>query len=232
MSAVQVRCPTCQTLLRPTASLTPGCMIRCPSCQTAFKISLPAPRAHVQPPPRKQRPSVDPEARARWTAGVAGLAGVGAVAGATAARAVLRRTDDPDPYLGEDFGLIDADRSCVVTTHDGVDLAVREVGPSDAPVTVVFAHGFCLNMGAFHFQRRELALLWGDQVRMVFYDQRGHGKSGSAAPRTYAQGPEGANAVIPPWTTKGNKIAAGTFLGTKNNLPLVFKTVKLERMPH
>ena len=57
--------------------------------------------------------------------------------------------------------------------------------PTDAPVTVVFAHGFCMNMGAFHFQRCELARVWGDQVRMVFYDQRGHGRSSSAAPRTY-----------------------------------------------
>src|SRR5262245_48274218 len=62
MSTVQVRCPTCQTLLRPTATLTSGCMIRCPSCQTAFKVSLPQPvqaasRAHVEPPPRNRRPA-------------------------------------------------------------------------------------------------------------------------------------------------------------------------------
>jgi pimeloyl-ACP methyl ester carboxylesterase len=123
--------------------------------------------------------------RARWTAGVAGLAGVGSVAGASAARSMMHRTNTQDPYRGENFGLIDADRGCVVTTPDGIDLTVREVGPVDAPVTVVFAHGFCMNMGAFHFQRRELARTWGDQVRMVFYDQRGHGKSGTAAPRTY-----------------------------------------------
>ena len=53
------------------------------------------------------------------------------------------------------------------------DLAVREVGPEDARLTVVFAHGFCLRMGAFHFQRARLAEQWGPQVRMVFYDQRG-----------------------------------------------------------
>ena len=44
-----------------------------------------------------------------------------------------------------------------------------------APLTVVFAHGFCLRMGAFHFQRARLTEQWGSQVRMVFYDQRGHG---------------------------------------------------------
>ena len=84
------------------------------------------------------------------------------------------------PHRDEDFELLDADRSCVVTTPDGVPLAVREVGPQDAPLTVVFAHGFCLRMGAFHFQRARLAEQWGPQVRMVFYDQRGHGQSGEA----------------------------------------------------
>ena len=71
----------------------------------------------------------------------------------------------------------------MVTTPDGVDLAVREVGPEDARLTVVFAHGFCLRMGAFHFQRARLAEQWGPQVRMVFYDQRGHGQSGEAPTR-------------------------------------------------
>ena len=73
----------------------------------------------------------------------------------------------------------------MVTTADGVSLAVREVGPENAPLTVVFAHGFCLCMGAFHFQRARLAEQWGPQVRMVFYDQRGHGQSGDASPETY-----------------------------------------------
>lgn len=73
----------------------------------------------------------------------------------------------------------------MITTDDGVPLAVREVGPKDAKLTVVFAHGFCLRMSAFHFQRARLAEQWGDQVRMVFYDQRGHGRSGEAPPDTY-----------------------------------------------
>jgi pimeloyl-ACP methyl ester carboxylesterase len=55
----------------------------------------------------------------------------------------------------------------------------------DAPLTVVFAHGFCLRMGAFHFQRARLTEQWGPQVRMVFYDHRGHGQSGDAPPETF-----------------------------------------------
>ncbi|UGU30900.1 alpha/beta hydrolase [Mycolicibacterium smegmatis] len=122
---------------------------------------------------------------ARWLAGVAGLAAVGTVAGVSLARSLTLRVSKEDPYAGEDFELLDADRSSVVTTGDGVPLAVREVGPKDAKLTVVFAHGFCLRMSAFHFQRVRLAEQWGDQVRMVFYDQRGHGRSGEAPPDTY-----------------------------------------------
>ncbi|NVN50541.1 alpha/beta hydrolase [Mycolicibacterium hippocampi] len=120
-----------------------------------------------------------------WLAGAAGISAVGTAAGVTAARSLRRRFKGEDPHLDEDFELLDADRSCVVTTPDGVPLAVREVGPQDAPLTVVFAHGFCLRMGSFHFQRARLSEQWGPQVRMVFYDQRGHGQSGESSPDTY-----------------------------------------------
>jgi len=98
---------------------------------------------------------------------------------------IQRTTAVEDPYADEEFERLDSDRSYVVTTPDGVQLAVREVGPVDAPVTMVFAHGFCLRLGAFHFQRTRLAEKWGPRVRMVFYDQRGHGLSGEADPETY-----------------------------------------------
>ncbi|WP_099246929.1 alpha/beta fold hydrolase [Mycobacterium sp. shizuoka-1] len=116
---------------------------------------------------------------------MAGLGAVGTVAGLSAARAFAHRSYIEDAYQGEDFALLDADRGCVVTTADGIPLVVREVGPITAPLTVVFAHGFCLRMGSFHFQRAALAQRWGDQVRMVFYDQRGHGQSGPAPVDTY-----------------------------------------------
>ncbi|MGB8795336.1 MAG: alpha/beta hydrolase, partial [Mycobacterium sp.] len=113
---------------------------------------------------------------ARWLAGAAGLGAVGTIAGVTAARSMTRRAAIEDPYANENFETLDGDRSYMVTTPDGVPLAVREVGPADAPLTVVFAHGFCLRMGAFHFQRMRLSDEWGPQVRMIFYDQRGHGR--------------------------------------------------------
>lgn len=123
---------------------------------------------------------------ARWLAGAAGLGAVGTIAGVTVARSMTNRHPViDDPYANEDFETLDGDRSYMVTTPDGVPLAVREVGPTDAPLTVVFAHGFCLRMGAFHFQRMRLSDEWGPQVRMIFYDQRGHGRSGEAPPETY-----------------------------------------------
>jgi pimeloyl-ACP methyl ester carboxylesterase len=128
---------------------------------------------------------VDRAGLARWLAGAAGLGAVGTIAGITVARSMTRRAVIEDPYLNENFETLDGDRSYVVTTPDGVPLAVREVGPADAPLTVVFAHGYCLRMGAFHFQRIRLSEEWGPQVRMIFYDQRGHGRSGDAPPETY-----------------------------------------------
>ncbi len=123
--------------------------------------------------------------RARWLAGAAGLSTVGTLAGVSIARQMTRRAVVDDPYANENFEALDGDRSYVVTTPDGVPLAVREVGPVDAPLTAVFAHGFCLRMGAFHFQRMRLCEEWGPKVRMIFYDQRGHGRSGEAPPKTY-----------------------------------------------
>jgi pimeloyl-ACP methyl ester carboxylesterase len=121
---------------------------------------------------------------------LAGVAGISTVAGLSATKALRRRRMINDVYEGEDFKLLDADRGCVVTTPDGTSLVVREVGPVTAPLTIVFAHGFCVRMGSFHFQRTALAAprgdqVRGDQVRMVFYDQRGHGQSASAATETY-----------------------------------------------
>jgi pimeloyl-ACP methyl ester carboxylesterase len=121
-----------------------------------------------------------------WLAGGAGVTAVATIVGASARRSMTQRASViEDPYADEDFDRLDDDVSYVVTTPDGVTLAVREAGPVDAPLTMVFVHGFCLRMGAFHFQRTRLPDRLGPRVRMVFYDQRGHGRSGEADPETY-----------------------------------------------
>jgi pimeloyl-ACP methyl ester carboxylesterase len=60
-----------------------------------------------------------------------------------------------------------------VRTPDGVRLHVEEDGVPDAPVTVVFSHGFTAQLDEFRLQREALA----GRARIVLYDQRGHGRS-------------------------------------------------------
>jgi pimeloyl-ACP methyl ester carboxylesterase len=151
-----------------------------------------------------------------WLAGGAGLTAVATIVGASARRSMTQRTTIiEDPYADEDFETLDRDRSYVVTTPDGVPLAVREAGPADAQVTMVFVHGFCLRLGAFHFQRTRLAEKWGPRVRMVFYDQRGHGRSGEAAPETYTltQLGEDLESVLKALAPRGVIVLVGHSMG-------------------
>lgn len=120
---------------------------------------------------------------------VSGAVGAVVVSGVTAQRRAVRRyrelTASPDiPY-----DTLTADRSYSVASADGLALHVEEVGPADAPLTVVFAHGWTLRLGAWHYQRIGLAGPgFGDrkatettsQARLVFFDQRSHGSSGRA----------------------------------------------------
>jgi pimeloyl-ACP methyl ester carboxylesterase len=64
--------------------------------------------------------------------------------------------------------------SRTVTTDDGVPLHVEVDGRADAPVTVVFSHGFTARLAEWELQRRALR----HRARLVFWDQRGHGRSG------------------------------------------------------
>jgi pimeloyl-ACP methyl ester carboxylesterase len=107
-------------------------------------------------------------------AAVATSAAGAAVAGVLAAerRAVGRARSRPDPYADEPLGKLHT-QGIDVRADDGVLLHVEVDGKADAPVTIVFAHGFTLCMDAFHFQRRDLA----DEYRLAFYDQRHHGAS-------------------------------------------------------
>jgi len=123
--------------------------------------------------------------RAGIVAGVAGLVAAGAAVGlATERYAIGRIRGGPDPEADEPFGRLPADRTRTVTTDDGLPLAVEEVGPRDAPLTVVFVHGYCLAMGSWHYQRLGLADMTHPRIRMVFYDHRSHGRSGRAPTET------------------------------------------------
>jgi pimeloyl-ACP methyl ester carboxylesterase len=136
---------------------------------------------------------------------VVGLAAAGTAAGVALSRIAARRVRAAQfgdvgelaaelvaAHLREDDPLgaaaRQADRSALVQTDDGVLIAVEEIGPRDAPLTVVFVHGYTLSMASWTFQRRslaaELATANGHRpdARLVFYDQRGHGASGRGEP--------------------------------------------------
>jgi pimeloyl-ACP methyl ester carboxylesterase len=116
---------------------------------------------------------------------VAGVAGVvAAVAVATEKYAIGRIRGRPDPAADEPFGRLRPDRARTVRTDDGVPLVVEEVGPGDAPLTVLFVHGLALALGSWHYQWLGLADMTRPRLRMVFYDQRSHGRSGRADPDT------------------------------------------------
>ncbi|GAA5067562.1 alpha/beta fold hydrolase [Nocardia callitridis] len=143
---------------------------------------------------------------------------VGGLAGAHALRRAGSRVLWPalrDELRDEDFDLIDRDDPGVVHADDGVRLVTRTCGPADAPVTVVFVHGFCNSMETFHFQRRDLARRWGARVRMVLFDQRGHGRSGtpSTGSCTVEQLGRDLAAVIEQSAPTGRVVLVGHSLG-------------------
>jgi pimeloyl-ACP methyl ester carboxylesterase len=72
-----------------------------------------------------------------------------------------------------------------ITTGDGVQLAVRDYDPPARTHTVVFLHGFCLSRASWALQIDYLLRRYGDSVRMITYDHRGHGGSSAAPVGTY-----------------------------------------------
>ena len=96
---------------------------------------------------------------------------LGVGAGIAVERALVGRDlRREDPEAGEPFGELRG-APATVTSHDGTELEVEDFGSGPC---LVFSHGFSLNQDAWHYQRRDLAA----EVRCVFFDQRGHGRSG------------------------------------------------------
>lgn len=62
-----------------------------------------------------------------------------------------------------------------VTSFDGAQLHVTQSGPADAPLAVVLVHGWSLSSRSW--QRVATALAARGDVRVLTYDQRGHGRS-------------------------------------------------------
>jgi pimeloyl-ACP methyl ester carboxylesterase len=117
-------------------------------------------------------------------AGAAGIAVAGTAVGVARHRRVIARRGAGD---ATPFGSLRS-KPITVVADDGVPLHVEvdELAPDEdngrrrtrraahPPLTVVFCHGYALNLDCWHFQRAGYRGL----VRSVFYDQRSHGRSG------------------------------------------------------
>ena len=106
------------------------------------------------------------------TAGIA----AGAVAGGMIGRTVLNARRRGDPEADEHLSELPPELLGPVLSSDGTGLAVRAAGAPSKP-TIVFVHGFSLDMTTWHYQWTSLS----DRFRCVLFDFRSHGRSARAA---------------------------------------------------
>ena len=98
---------------------------------------------------------------------------------------------------------------------DGVRLHVTVTGPVDAEVTVVMLHGWTLDGRSWHRQVADLRERFGDRVRLVTYDARGHGRSSCLALRdaTLAQLGDDLATVVDEIAPSGPIVLVGHSMG-------------------
>jgi len=141
-------------------------------------------------------------------------AGMGAVLGVAAERVAMGR-----PLLpraggddGEEYGSLHSP-GVTVTADDGTALHVEvdEPGRGAPPVTVVFSHGYALTMDSWYFQRKALR----GRYRLVLWDQRGHGRSGTGPPgsATIEQVGRDLSAVVDAVAPDGPLVLVGHSMG-------------------
>lgn len=161
--------------------------------------------------------------------GVLGAAATGAAVGVATRWSRLsreRRAIEADSDATPELGLLPPGTPWSVTADDGVRLDAEVIeftgGPTggrkrnDGPsLTVVLVHGFALDRRCWHFQRRALAELVDPRVRLVLFDQRGHGRS-ERPPRescTIAQLGEDLDAVLRALAPEGPVVLVGHSMG-------------------
>lgn len=77
-------------------------------------------------------------------------------------------------------------RRQTITTSDGISLAVEEFGgDARAAITIVLQHGLCLSKESWSPQIRLLLRRYGNDVRIIRFDLRGHGQSSPADMDSY-----------------------------------------------
>jgi pimeloyl-ACP methyl ester carboxylesterase len=155
------------------------------------------------------------------TATVGALA-AGAAAGLAIERLAVRRAlGRDDPAAAEPFGSLRGAPYPVVA-DDGITLHVEIDEPDDQPdpprATVVFCHGYALNQDSWHFQRLALR----GSARLVFWDQRSHGRSerSPAGNATIAQTGRDLGRIIEEVAPEGPLVLVGHSMGGMSILAL------------
>ncbi|WP_331714649.1 alpha/beta fold hydrolase [Auraticoccus cholistanensis] len=122
-------------------------------------------------------------------AGLTALAAGGVAAGLELERRIVGRGSRDRDVPAEDFFGLRSDGPAVTTSdglvlHTEVDELADHQPLGDGPVypelTVVMVHGYALSLDCFHFQRKHLR----GRARLVLYDQRSHGRSPMADPKS------------------------------------------------
>jgi pimeloyl-ACP methyl ester carboxylesterase len=116
--------------------------------------------------------------RTAWVAGAAAVVGAAVTAGKIVA---LRERRAPDPESGERYDELPPEEISPVVSFDGTLIHVRAAGDPSKP-TLVFSHGFSIDMTTWHYQWKELS----KDYRCVLFDHRGHGRSGKATGGDYS----------------------------------------------
>ena len=73
----------------------------------------------------------------------------------------------------------------IIAASDGVRLSLRDYGSRAPDHTVVLLHGLCLDQSSWDIQIGQLIREWGNDIRIISYDHRGHGDSADAPLHTY-----------------------------------------------
>ncbi|GAB94097.1 pimeloyl-ACP methyl ester carboxylesterase [Kineosphaera limosa] len=197
---------------------------------------LPAPKGVPKLPELK---APRPKSLPKGAIGVAlGLTAAGLTAAAGFAADRLNRDRrlalELDKELTVDPFHDDPDEEHTVHAADGVALHVEvdlPRGPdgelvSDPRPTIVLSHGYCLSSRAWVFQRRALREAG---YRVVLWDQRGHGRSGTGEPDSYDIAQLGSDlehvlaAVVPtgPIVLVGHSMGGMTMMSLALNFPEV-----------
>ncbi|MGI8888312.1 MAG: alpha/beta fold hydrolase [Nocardioidaceae bacterium] len=113
------------------------------------------------------------------TGALIGVVATGAAAGILAERTALARRRAARPVEG--LGSLRGERHTVMA-DDGVELfaEIDDLTPgatAQAQITVVFVHAYAVNLDSWHYQRAALR----GSYRLVFFDQRSHGRSGRSS---------------------------------------------------